>query len=390
VDVLGFLVQYLAVAGVYALLAISMNIEYGWAGIPNFGKAAFIAAGGIAAALTATRIAPVLLLHTSPADPSSLNFFRVYNTKILAAYAAHPVDTWIIFGISAVLGGLIAVALGVAFTYPAIRLKEDYLAIALLMSAQIVWVLLRYIKPIMGGTMSLKMPSPDFESIAERLAGPEPPPVVIDALRAGFIWLLVLLFLAYAERQMQSPFGRKLRMVRDDELAAVSLGKNAARAKLEAMVIGSFLAGIAGAVYALVHLASVNPDHYMPDITFAILAMVLVGGVGNNVGAVIGAALLALVERLGYMAGTWLQFNYGYEWGGYLYYLIYGLAIIAAIFLRPQGLLPETPVKTPAWRVLEEKAYALPRSVKGRLVPMLAAIVRRRKASVAGVAEGEG
>jgi ABC-type branched-subunit amino acid transport system permease subunit len=78
-DVLSFLVQYLAVAGVYALLAISMNIEYGWAGIPNFGKAAFIAAGGIAAALTATSIAPVLLLHMPPADPSKLSFFQIYN-----------------------------------------------------------------------------------------------------------------------------------------------------------------------------------------------------------------------------------------------------------------------------------------------------------------------
>ena len=376
-DVLGFLVQYLAVAGVYALLAISMNIEYGWAGIPNFGKAAFIAAGGIAAALTATRLGPILLLHTQPADPSSLQFFQLYNGEILPAYQAHPLDTWLVFIIAALLGGLIAVAFGVAFTYPAVRLREDYLAIALLMAAQIVWVLLRYVKPIMGGTMSIQMPSPDFKALAERIAGPNPPVLLVDAVRAGFIWLLVVLFLAYAERQMQSPFGRKLRMVRDDELAALTLGKNAVRAKLEAMIIGSFLAGIAGAVYALVHLSSVNPDDYLPDITFAVLAMVLVGGVGNNLGALVGAAVLALMERVGYIVGTWLQFNYGYEWGGYLYYLIYGLAIIAAIFLRPQGLIPETPVKTPAWRVLEERAYTLPRAVRSRVTLAIAALARR-------------
>ncbi|WP_048061420.1 branched-chain amino acid ABC transporter permease [Hyperthermus butylicus] len=350
-DVVSFLVQYLVVAGVYSLLAISMNIEYGWAGIPNFGKAAFIAAGGIAAAITATRIGPPLLLGMDPASPATLDFFGYYNGAVLPAYQQHPLDTWLVFAISALIGGAIAVVMAVAFSYPAVRLREDYLAIALLMAAQLVWLVIRVYKPIMGGTMSLPLPGPDFKSIAARIAGPNPPAVLVDTLRALFVWGLVILYLYYVEKQMNSPFGRKLRMIRDDEVAAEALGRNVARARLEAMVIGSFLAGIAGAVYSLVYFSSVNPDNYLPELTFLVLTFVLVGGVGNNVGSILGAAAMAFIERLSYTVGTNLAAFHGLDWGSYIYYLVYGLAIILAIFFRPYGLLPEKPVRTPAWKV---------------------------------------
>lgn len=346
-----FVIQYLVVAGVYSLLAISMNIEYGWAGIPNFGKAAFIAAGGAAAAVIATQVGPVLFLGIEGAVPGTLEFFGKYNGQILPAYAQNPLATWGVFILSTIVGGIIAALLGILFTYPAVRLKEDYLAIALLMGAQLVWIVLRTVKPIMGGTMSLILPDPDFKSIAAALAGGTPPRMLVDGIRAGFVWLLVLVYLLYVERQMNSPFGRKLRIVRDDEVVAEAYGKNVPRARLEAMMIGSFLAGVAGAIYALVHLRSVNPDNYLPDITFMILTMVLVGGVGNNIGSIVGGMVIALVDRLGYMLGTTLATSYGVSWGGYLNYLVYGVAIILAIFFRPQGLIPEKPVKTPAWKV---------------------------------------
>ncbi|HIQ55826.1 MAG TPA: branched-chain amino acid ABC transporter permease [Pyrodictium sp.] len=349
-----FIIQYLAVAGVYSLLAISMNIEYGWAGIPNFGKAAFMAVGGAVAAVVATQIGPVLFLGLEGAVPGTLEFFGKYNGEILPAYAQNPLATWGVFILSAIVGGVIAALLGILFTYPAVRLKEDYLAIALLMSAQLIWIVLRTVKPIMGGTMSLILPSPDFKCIAAAIAGETPPKILVEVIRTGFIWLLVIGYLLYVERQMGSPFGRKLRIVRDDEVAAEAYGKNVSRARLEAMIIGSFLAGIAGAVYALVHMRSVNPDNYLPDITFMVLTMVLVGGVGNNVGSIVGGMVVALVDRLGYMLGTTLAMSYGVSWGGYLNYLVYGVAIMLAIFFRPQGLLPEKPVKTPAWKVYVE------------------------------------
>lgn len=361
-DVIGFLLSYLSVAAVYSLLAISMNIDYGWAGIPDFGKAAFIAAGGIAAAIVATRIAPPLLLHMHSVDPSKLGFFVQYNGKIMPAYISHPLDTWIIFLISAILGGIIAIVFAVLFSYPAIRLREDYLAIALLMGAQIVWLVIRVYKPIMGGTMSIALPSPSFKPIAVALFH-SASPKALDAAKTIFLWGLVGLFLFYAEKQLNSPFGRKLRVVRDDEHAAAALGKNVARARLEALVVSSFLAGIGGAVYVLVHFASVNPDYFIPDLTFLVLTLVLVGGVGNNVGSIVGALLMAFIERLSYMIGTSIQVNYGISWGGYLFYLVFGATIIAAIFLRPNGLLPEKPVRTPAWRVYEV--------VRGKTPPFL-------------------
>ncbi len=368
-NIISFLVTYLSVAAVYALLAISMNIDYGWAGIPDFGKAAFIAAGGIAAAIVATRIVPPLMLHMHPANPSKLSFFTYYNGKILPAITAHPIDTWIVFIISILLGGIIAAGFAVIFSYPAIRLKEDYLAIALLMAAQIVWLFLRVYTPIMGGTMSMTLPSPSFKPIARALFH-STSPSAIDAAKALFLWGLVGVFLYYAEKQMNSPFGRMLRMVRDDEYAAAALGKNVARARLESLIVASFLAGVAGAVYVLIHFSSVNPDYFMPDLTFFVLTLVLVGGVGNNIGSIIGALLIALLYRASYIFGTSL----GFSWGSYLYYMIIGLAILITIFVRPNGILPEKPVRTPAWDV-----YAL---VRGKQPWFLRRILMRGRGKV--------
>ncbi len=372
-EVVSFLLDYLAVAGVYALLAISMNVEYGWAGIPNFGKAAFVACGGAAAAIVAAQLGPPLLLGMPGAVPGPLSFFRKYS-MILMAYQHNPLATWMVFLLSAVIGGAVAALLGVVFTFPAVRLREDYLAIALLMAAELVWITLRTVKPIMGGTMSMVLPSPDFKSIASILCGGrEPPTWLTTAVKDSFIWLLVGLYILFTEKLLNSPFGRKLRAVRDDEVAAEALGKDVALSRLEAMVIGSMLAGIAGAVYALVHLASVNPDNYLPDLTFMILAMVLVGGVGNNWGALVGGALLALVDRLGYMAGGYISSELHMLWGGYIDYMIYGLVILVVIALRPQGLIPERIVKTPAWIVYRLSGLPTPKTltlyerVRGRI-----------------------
>lgn len=355
--VVSFILAYLSVAAVYSLLSISMNIEYGWAGIPNFGKAAFIAAGGAAAAIVAAQLGPPLLLGVKGVVPGGLGFFAKYNA-LLNAYAAHPAATWGVLVLSCIIGGVIAMILGVLFTFPAVRLREDYLAIALLMAAQLVWIVLRVDKQIMGGTFSMVLPSPDFTPVANLLHVPD---TVVKVL---FLWGLVAVFLYYSEKLMNSPFGRKLRAVRDDEIAAEALGKNVPVSRLQAMMIGSFLAGVAGAIYVLVHLASVNPDYFLPDITFMILAMVLVGGVGNNWGAIAGAMLLALMDRVGYIIGSRLATEYGMLWGGYLYYIVYGLAIIIAIAFRPQGLVPEKPVKTPAWRVYIEETGETPRFLK--------------------------
>ncbi len=376
-ELLGFILDYLAVAGVYALLAVSMNIEYGWAGIPNFGKAAFIAAGGAAAAIVAAQLGPPLLLGVPGTVPGSLEFYGEY-ARLLGIYQQNPLATWLVLLLSSLLGGLVALVLGVAFTFPAVRLREDYLAIALLMAAQLVWIILRTVKPIMGGTMSMVLPSPDFKSLAAALSGGEPSPQLVTAVKDIFIWGLVGLYLLAAERLLNTPFGRKLRAVRDDEIAAEALGKDVALARLEAMMAGSFLAGVAGAVYALVHLSSVNPDNYMPDMTFMILAMVLVGGVGNNLGAVVGGALLALVDRIGYTIGSHIASEMGMLWGGYLSYMVYGLAILLAIALRPQGLLPEGRVRTPAWRIYQRVLGPVPKPRPTLRLKLVLPRVRRR------------
>jgi branched-chain amino acid transport system permease protein len=154
------------------------------------------------------------------------------------------------------------------------------------------------------------------------------------------------------ERWGNSPLGRVLKSIRDDELASKSIGKFTYRYKLLALTIGSGIAGLAGALYAFYFLY-LNPDTFIPLITFLIWVMVIIGGMANNAGVILGTAIVILINRLTQIAKDYI--NLPLE-PNYFQAMLVGLLIILFLMFRPQGLVPEKPVRTPAWRVLEEKA----------------------------------
>ena len=212
-------------------------------------------------------------------------------------------------------------------------MRRDYLAISTFGMAIVFENVMRNAEWLSGG--------------AKGLRGFERP--LRDALGDGFAYnaaflavVLVLLFATYRFLQVlvRSPFGRLLRAIREDETAARSLGKSPARVRLTAFVTGSVIMGLAGGLYATFY-AFVSPQDVLPTLTFQIWAMLIVGGAGNNRGAVFGAFLIWAA----WTASGWLLSRFApvdaQIYTGSIQYVLIGLVIVGMLLWRPQGLLPE-------------------------------------------------
>lgn len=244
---------------------------------------------------------------------------------------------------------LIGSAAGGAFGYlaslPALRLRGDFLAITLIAVGEVSRVFVHAYEPLAGGAIGiLGVPNP-FAWIS---AAGLPVSAQRLAYAAVVLGIAAAIFL-YAERLSNAPFGRLLKAVRDDELVADVLGKRTRRVKGTVLVIGNSMAAVAGVLYAF-HAQSIVAGDYIPQVTFLILAMVLLGGVANHRGALIGALILTLVDRFTQPPVLAIA---GIFWTSpidlnYLRYIGIGLLLIAVLIFRPEGLVPERPVRTPA------------------------------------------
>jgi branched-chain amino acid transport system permease protein len=214
------------------------------------------------------------------------------------------------------LGVLICVLVALAVAIPSTRLEGFYLALATLALAQLFVVVLNEGGALTGGTSGIaSYRLPDIFGM--RIQGPWFTAVIV---------LLVVGTYAVLWRLDRSWFGRACRAVRDNPEAAAAMGVNVARTKVIAFTLTSALAGIAGMVYAFVD-NTVNPPTFGIDNAFLLLFMVIVGGAGRHAGAVIGAVLLFLLP-------FWLSPVVGHH-----HVLVFGVLVLAAILLQPQGLI---------------------------------------------------
>jgi branched-chain amino acid transport system permease protein len=139
---------------------------------------------------------------------------------------------------------------------------------------------------------------------------------------------------------VRSPWGRVLRAIREDETAAVALGKSATRFRLEAFVVGSTLMGLAGALYVS-FIGFVSPFDFVPILTFQIWAMVIIGGSGNNRGALLGALVVWTIwAATGIAVTKFVPVAYAAQ-GGAVQVILIGLLLVLALLFRPRGLIGE-------------------------------------------------
>lgn len=297
-------VTLLTMIGIYAVLCLALNLQWGFAGLFNAGIAGFFAVG-----------AYVTGILTAPESPNHLGGFD------WPPLAALP--------IAMLISGLIAWPVGRI----CLGLKGDYLAMATIGIAEIIRLVFKNESWLANGTMGISTVPRPFESLGQPWG---------NLLFLAIVAIIVLVLYLMLERAWASPWGRAMRAMRDNELAAAAIGKDVVRFRLEAFVIGAMMMGLGGALSAM-YFKFIGASATEPLLTtFLVWVMLIIGGSGNNKGAILGAALVWLI-----WSGTELFTNrLPAEWitrSSYLRALLIGVLLIVVLQRFAKGVLPERP-----------------------------------------------
>jgi branched-chain amino acid transport system permease protein len=298
-------------ASIYAIFSMGLNVHWGYTGLLNFGIAGFFAVGAYTSALV-----------TSPMPTGMLaNYVKQafgLNLPFLVGVAA-----------AAVVSGLIALPVGLL----TLRLSEGYLAIATIGIAESIRIFFNNESWLANGPQGL-------------IGLPQPLSKLVSPGYYNYIYLgIVLAFLAIIyvslERGIRSPWGRVLRAIREDEVMSGANGKNVFFFKLQSLILGAMIMGIAGSLYA--HFsAAIQPGVFEPLFgTFIIWAMLTLGGTGNNKGAILGAFIV-------WALWSWSTFFIlkvvpaGFETRApFIRYVLIGLLLVGFVLKRPKGIIGE-------------------------------------------------
>jgi len=344
IDVGATLIALLTLFGIYSLMAVSLNLEYGVAGVPNFGQALFVSLGAYVTGVTYTRLLPIIagteIIHPCGGGLGQALQLRseIMATQPVAGFA----NLLLTFIIAAVIGGVV----GFVISYVTLRLKQEwYLALVLLVGGEIVRIVVR-------GADDLICSHNGISGIAQ------PFYYLDDARTSSFLFMVLVLGLAfiaylYSERLIRSPYGRLLKALREDENVTRSLGKSISLARAQIMLIGSVIAAVSGVLFAL-NTGFVNANDYVVTLTLDIWVMVVLGGLGNNRGALLGALLIAVMDRFTQIAAIQLNMSgFPIEFN-YVRFILFGVILLLMLRYRPQGLLPESSKTTDAYKVFAE------------------------------------
>jgi branched-chain amino acid transport system permease protein len=300
-------------AVVFALAAIGLNIHFGYTGLLNFGQVGFLAAGAYGMAIA--------IVHWD-------------------------INHWLAMGSGFAFALVLALILGV----PTLRLRADYLAIVTIAAAEIIRLLARStaLRGVtrgaegLGGWAGGFQQANPFRAVVYNVG-----PFTYTGLQMAVVvfgWVVVLLVSLLVWQLMRSPWGRVLRAIREDEDAVRALGKNAYWYKLQALMLGGAIGGLAGMVQ-VIGVATVQPDTFTPPITFFIWTVLILGGAARVFSPIAGAvifwglitftesALLQLVNR-GWIPTTIMDTAQV----GQIRFWIVGLGLMGLMAFRPQGI----------------------------------------------------
>jgi branched-chain amino acid transport system permease protein len=303
-DLVGYGAFFLVTALSYAIICLGLNIQWGQTGLFNVGVAGFVAVGAYASALLTT--------------PEAADRFGGFEMPIAAGWIG-----------AMVAAGLCAAIVG-AIT---LRLRADYLAITTFGIAVAIQLVALNAQGLTGGPFGIGFIPRPFAALAER-------PIAFMLANLALVAGLTLLIYLALERLVRSPWGRVLRAMREDETAAASLGKNPNLYRLQAFVLGGAVMGLAGAVQA--HLIGfIAPDNYLPALTFQVWAMLIVGGSGNNRGAVLGAIVVWGLWSLSGFAMSAIFPPEQQARAAAVQIVAIGAMLAAILVVRPRGILGE-------------------------------------------------
>ncbi|PHO04211.1 branched-chain amino acid ABC transporter permease [Rhodobacteraceae bacterium 4F10] len=392
-----------------AIMALGVNLQWGFAGLFNVGVMGFVALGGLAVVMTsmppvteawaagglrvmaalafgaATIVATVVAYKRLAGRARTVavlviligGFFiyrALFDPAVEAIEAINPAATGYLGGLGLpvllawVMGGLLAAGVAWLIGKTALGLRSDYLAIATLGIAEIIIAVMKNEDWLARGVKNVNgLPRPvpkeidlqETESFVQAAQNLGMDPVTASSLyvKAGYSLLfaaVLILILVASQLALKSPWGRMMRAIRDNEVAAEAMGKNVTRRHLQIFVLGSAVCGIAGAMMTTLD-GQLTPGTYNPlRFTFLIWVMVIVGGSGNNLGAVLGGFLIwwlwIQVEPIGLwtmelitsgMADDSALRAHLLDSAAHMRLMTMGIILLLVLRFSPRGLIPE-------------------------------------------------
>jgi ABC-type branched-subunit amino acid transport system permease subunit len=245
--ILNLVLYFATIMGIYAILTLSLNFHYGFSGLVNFGHVGFFAVGAYTSALVTLAGAPFL--------------------------------------VGVVLGGLAGGILGFLIALPTSKLSIHYWAITTLGIGEIIRLVALNEEWLTRGSFGLiGIPQPLGSVIPKNIY-----PIFYLAVVLAFLAIVYITI----RKLVNTPFGRVLKAIREEDDLALAMGKHAFFFKVKAMAVGAMFAGIAGALFAH-YITYISPLDFMPIVTFIVWTMVIVGGKGNEMGSIVGAVIIVL------------------------------------------------------------------------------------------------
>ena len=299
-------------AAIYTIFGLGVQLQYGIAGLFNFGQAAFMALGG-------------------------------YVTAILVVKTGMPTALAIACAIAA------SAAFGIGLGLTTLRLRTDYLAMATIAAGTIVQYLANNLSITGGAIGTIGINGPTSVAIFTNGWNGFTGPIqhwLVSLLGTGIpsdltmfllCWSVAAILIVVIGVMVRSPWGRVLKAVREDDVAVAAMGKPAFRYRLHALAIGGGIAGAAGALYGL-EVQSFSPADFLPVITFNAYVVVIVAGMGRIWPVFIGAVLFELLDAITRFINVWPLNLMSDGDRAYLRFLIVGIVLVALIMWRPQGL----------------------------------------------------
>ena len=302
-----YAVFLLTMGGIYAVLTLGLNIQWGFTGLFNAGVAGFFAIGAYTTAM----------LTTAASERHLGGLGLSAGAGIAAAMVTSAIVAW---GVARIC----------------IRLRSDYLAIATLGIAEILRLVLRNENWATNGARGISLIPKPFEHL------PEPWNQVAMLL---LVFAIVLLLYALLERARRAPWGRVMSAIRENEAAARAAGKDVEKLRIEAFILGAAIMGLGGALMAH-HIKFIDPNMAEPvSATFLVWVMLVIGGSANNRGAILGALLVWTIWSTTEIITTRLPADWALK-AAYLRIFLVGLALQFILQRYPGGIFRERRLRT--------------------------------------------
>ena len=328
VDIPSLILAIVLDFSVYLMVVVSLNVEIGLTGVPNFGRVLAYAGGAFVTGAIPGRILQLVYGVQGDYILNNPSVIAEINYKLLQ----QPLMALAVLILTLILAGTVGAALGYISSYPALRLREDYLGILLLIAGTSLVVVGITYPPIVGGTVGVQVPA-----VFNALLGQGPSLYYkISIVLLSFSLAMLILFHLISN----SPMGRAFRAVRENEDLVGVLGRDIGVIRGKAMALGGFLAGVAGSLYAF-YIGSVFAAAF-DNLTWSFnpYLMLVLGGAGTSLGAVLGALVYSTLYHVIDLYKQTLSYYLHFD-AVWLQYMLFGLILTLILIIRPQGIVVE-------------------------------------------------